>query len=295
MSQDKLHLTAEIVHVTMATIAFAIGMSAAAIRLRDFRRPGLLARSLFAVMVVVPALAVLVVRALPLQDADAAGLLVVAICVGPVAAFERARSASSDATYALMLGVTLMLASIVVVPLSVIVLAALHGRHLYVGAGPVLRTTIAMELVPLAAGVALGRIAPKLRAAIDGPLSALTNVALVAVVALVLVLLGKHLVSIGPMAWLACALLAVLAVSAGWLLGGRDGGTGLVLAAFTSLRFPMLGIALAGMTAHRERVILVVLAYVLTSAIVFALFVAGQRLVSRGSTQTVPEGAHAEK
>src|SRR4051794_31960804 len=85
------------VQATVAAVAFAVGLSAAGADHRALlRRPRLLLKALLAVLVLVPVIAVLLVKGVQPPAAIGAGLLISSLSIGPVAALKRAKEAGSE-------------------------------------------------------------------------------------------------------------------------------------------------------------------------------------------------------
>jgi len=126
-----------------------------------FCAPGLLWRSLLAVLVLVPLAAVVLVEVLRPALIVRAGLVVsiFAVGVGPLDELKRARAASPVLAYELGLDVMLLIASVVFVPAAV----ALHGlvfhHQVHVGLSQVGTVVVANALLPLAVGRDLWRSA----------------------------------------------------------------------------------------------------------------------------------------
>src|SRR5688572_14541423 len=82
-------------------VMFSLGLASRAGDLRwALGRPGLVARALFTVLVFVPALAVLVTRALGLPRSIQIGIVLMAICPGAPVALRRSLGAGSHHSFA---------------------------------------------------------------------------------------------------------------------------------------------------------------------------------------------------
>jgi len=146
----------------VALAAFGTGLQTWRVkRMWPFCAPGLLWRSLLAVLVLVPLAAVVLVEVLRPALIVRAGLVVsiFAVGVGPLDELKRARAASPVLAYELGLDVMLLVASVVFVPAAV----ALHGlvfhHRVHVGLSQVGTVVVANALLPLAVGRDLWRSA----------------------------------------------------------------------------------------------------------------------------------------
>jgi BASS family bile acid:Na+ symporter len=289
-SQAVVEIVQAVVKIAVPLVAFSVGLSSASSELKWlWKRPALLARSLIAVMVLVPAAAVVLVRTVELPSEVAAGLLVVAISVGPVAALKKSKARGGDHNYAVGLDVTLLLASLIYVPIAVAIIGGVFGRQLQIGVGEVARVILPLQLLPLIAGLALGRFAPNVAAKIDKPVAVVANVLLAAVALVVVVAMFKPMAAIGGRGLLALMALAITAVLIGELLGGPEEGARPVLASFAAMRFPALAISLASLTAVGPALVPVVVAYLLVSAVILAVYSVATRTQASAPHRRTPE------
>src|SRR4051794_29062095 len=94
---QMIGLIRAVAHVAVPLVAFAVGLSAASLEVTWlWRRPARLLRSLLAVLILVPAAAVLLVKAVALPPEVGAGLLIMAVSAGPVAALRKARAGGGE-------------------------------------------------------------------------------------------------------------------------------------------------------------------------------------------------------
>jgi bile acid:Na+ symporter, BASS family len=287
-------------HVAVPLLAFAVGLSAATAEVTWlWRRPALLLRSLLAVLVLVPAAAIILVRLLPLPPGVGAGLLIVAISIGPVAALKKAKGGGGHESYALGLDLTLLAVSIVFVPAAAAIIGAAFGRAVAVNVGEVARLVLPLQLLPLAIGIAVARLGPHVAARITRPVTMAANVGFAVLVLVVLLALGKPMLTLGTRGFVVAVALAAAAVAIGHFLGGPEERSRLTLASFGAMRFPALAILLAAAHPARQRVLLEVLAYLIVSALVVSLYgVAMRSLAGRhreepaAPTAPVPTEAH---
>jgi BASS family bile acid:Na+ symporter len=284
MRAALIPLIGPLAHVAVWLVAFAVGLAASqrsVVRLWHDRP--LLARSLLATLLVVPLATIALARVLPLSADVRGGLVVMVLSIGPVAAIKQSRARGGDASYALALSELLLVISIVYVPLAVAILGALFRREIHIGAGQVALAVLERQLLPLAAGLLLARYAAPLTARLVGPATLLGNVLLGLLAAVVVVAGAGRMVALGVPALLAIALVAAVAVALGHLLGGPAPETRMVLATFSALRFPVLALLLAKAIPGGQRMIPVMLAYLLASVLLLAVYGAVTRGVTRPS------------
>jgi BASS family bile acid:Na+ symporter len=270
------------IQATVAAVAFAAGVSAAPAELGAlWKRPRLLLKALLAVLVLVPVIAVLLVKAVQPPNAVAGGLLIAALSIGPVAALKRSRQTDPARDVALGLNIVLLLLSVVYVPFAVWLVGLVFERELHLSPGAVANTILPLQLVPLFVGLAVGRLAPRFVARLVKPLTRITNLALGIVAVAVVVVLFDQLVGLGARAWILIATFAAMAMLVGHALGGPEPGTRTVVATFSALRFPGLGLVIAQLAADSRAVLPVMLGYVLCSVGLVAIYLAVERAQQR--------------
>lgn len=276
-----------IIHLTIAAVAFATGLNASSARLAALRdEPALMLRALLAVLVVVPVIAVLLVKVVAPSNAVGGGILIAALAIGPVAAFRRSKKSELD--LALGLDVALLVLSLIYVPIAVWLVGAAFDRELRLGVAEVAQVVLPLQLVPLLLGLALGRLAPRLTARLEKPLTLVTNLALGLIVLVVVVVVARPLLALGVRSWILIASFACLAIATGHVLGGPRAASRMVVASFSALRFPGLAIAISALAIDRG-VTTVVLAYVVCSALALSAYLT----VGRASHQ--PEQPHVPR
>ncbi|MFO1049206.1 MAG: hypothetical protein U1E52_15075 [Geminicoccaceae bacterium] len=247
-------------------LVFAVGLGATASDLLTLqRRPGLLLRSLLAMYVVVPLLALAAAWSLPLSAGIKIALLVLAISAGAPLLPRKFMDLGNDA-YVFSLVVLTSLLAIVTVPAWLAFLGNLFERDAPLSSGAVAKVVGLSLLLPVAAGMALHAWRPAGSERIADRLLAIVG-ALFGLSALALLALHLPLLAAVPVvAWLALAGLGIAALVAGHLLGGpaADDRTALAVACATR----HVGIsALAAATVPGEHTLVLLLAYLLVAGV----------------------------
>lgn len=287
---DAPSWVASAIQVTVAAVAFAVGLSAGSAELGALRRrPLLLIKALFAVLVLVPAIAVLLVKWVQPPTAIGGGLLIAALSIGPVAALKRSKKNDPERDVALGLNLVLLLMSVVFVPLAVWLIGFAFGRELHLSVGEVANTILPLQFVPLFAGLALSRAAPRFVERIEKPVTLATNAALLLVAACVVVLFFEKLVGLGGRSWVLIATFSAMSMLVGHALGGPSPGTRMVVATFSALRFPALGLTIARVATNAE-VVPVLLASVMCSVIIISVYLAIERAARQDEPVEPPPG-----
>jgi BASS family bile acid:Na+ symporter len=271
----------EVFHTLLAVLiplaSFTTGLQApraVAAQRRLWRRPGQLFRDLLAVLILVPLWVVAIVLVLPVSPAVRGGLLIatLAVGIGPIAAMKRMGPTTSDAREALDLNLVVLAISLAFVPIAFAALAALFRSEASIGVGAVAKVVLGRALVPLLLGLGAARLWPGFAASVGPRLMKVINVILVVVLVAAVVVTWKHLAGVGAVGWLACAVVAFGAVMIGHLMGGPDPGTRGVVAAASVMRFPALALALASVTRQAQRVIPVIIVYIVCAFLILAVY-----------------------
>lgn len=233
--------------VSLAVLVFGSGLGA---RFSDvaalLRRPGLLARSLVAVLVVAPVLAVALVGVFDVNREVAIALVALAVSPLPPLLPGRGEKAGGRTEYGLGLVFILAVLAVPMIALSSVILERLFGRDYVVAPWAIGRLLILSMLLPLAAGMAVARISPSTARRLSGPIEKTQRWLLpIAMVALLISAAPRMLSLIGNHSLAAVGIFVVGGFAAGHLLGGPDRRDATVLAFATSCRHPATALALA--------------------------------------------------
>lgn len=253
-----------------------------------WRRPALLARSLLAMLVIMPILAIGMIRTVDLPHAMAVALVALAISPVPPLLPNRENKAGGSAAYGLALMATVGALSIVLVPAAVELLHRLFNRPLGFSAASVAVVMLTMVLVPLAIGVAIRSLAPAVADRTAPPVAMIGKV--------LLVLAGLPLLVVAaPAIWrivgdgtiLAIVAFVAAGLAVGHLLGGPDPDHAVVLALSTACRHPAVSLAVASANFPDERFGGAILLYLIVNVVVSIPYIAWQR---GRFTRAVPAG-----
>jgi len=256
-----------VVKASVALLILAIGLGATFQDLLYlWRRPKLLLRALLAMYVLVPAVTLLLVMVWPLPQGVKAALLVLAVSAG-APLLPRKLSKFGGTTFTVSLVVVTSLVAIVVVPIWIGALARHFDVAVELSPLTVAWMIVKAFLLPLAIGMAIGAIAPKLAGRFAGPLAAIAGLALTIGS---LVLLALHWDVFLDVHWEGVAsllVLLVIAMAIGHLLGGPEPGDRTALAIACATRHIGIAVIVAAMFPG-PRTIVVLAAYVVASVLV---------------------------
>jgi BASS family bile acid:Na+ symporter len=266
--------------LSIALMVFSIALNAGGRRLdASARQPALLARSLVAMYLVMPFLAVGIALNLELNRPLLIALMLVALAPVPPVLPSKQLKAGGNEAYVLTLLVASAIAAIAVVPAGVELLGRIFGRDLAVPFGVTAKAVAVPVLVPVVAGLALGRIAPGVAERVAGPLSAASSLLLAALFLPVVFTQWPTIVEqAGNFTVVAIVLFIAAGLATGHLLGGPDPDNRTALALATATRHP--GVALAVLRAvapEEEGVQAVILLYLVVGIVASIPYVAWRK------------------
>ena len=273
--------------IAIPVASFATGLTAAgADPLWLPKHPRLWLRSLLIILVVVPVGVVLLMEALGTSDVVKAALTiaVISIGIGPPAAFKKAQSHKEVVAYEVGLNLTLLALALAYLPLVVAVHGAIFHHTVQLGVGQVAGVVLVKALIPMVLGVLAGRLFPRAVAPFAKYAAVLVQVVLLAVVVIALIATWRQLLGLGT-TWLLCLAIVIGEIAVGHLFGRKDPQTRGMLVAFSAMRFPALALLLAHAAPRGRQFIPVILAYVLCSFVLVAVY--------EGMTSRRKRGEHA--
>ena len=235
-------------------IVFGFGLQASG---RDLfylvRRPSLLARSLVAMFVVMPILAVVLVRVLELRQSLEIALVALAISPVPPLLPKKQDTAGGESAYALGLMAVVSLLAIAVVPLSLWVLGHYSARPLQMPPAAIAKIVVMMTLLPLVTGVIVRAIAPAVAVRVQKPTKLIATVLLGAgAAALIIAALPVIAGLIDIRIVVTIAVFVGVGLGSGHVLGGPHPEEATVLALSTASRHPAIALAIAKINFPNE-------------------------------------------
>ena len=144
------------------------------------RRPALLARSLLAMFVIMPIVAVILVRAFELRPSFEIALLALAISPVPPLLPGKEGKAAGHAAYGLALMAVVSILAIVVVPLWVQLLGRYFDRQLQMPPAAIAKVVVVMTILPLITGVIVRTLLPAVATRLEKPARLVSTVLLLA-------------------------------------------------------------------------------------------------------------------
>lgn len=263
-------LVALAVQISLLLIVLSIGLQA---RWGDvtyaFRHPRQLFRAFIAVNLVVPLVAYVLCRLLPMDPMTEVGLVLMA--VSPLAPFAPGKmlKAGADRPFVDGLYLTLLIAAVVVVPATLALLSAISYQTAYISIPEVALFVAKSVLIPMLVGLIVSGLWPAVADRL-APIARITGyVLLVPVALLILVKFGPGMTGlIGDGALIVITVTVLAGIAAGHWLGGRVPGHRLALSQAAATRHP----GIAGLIAHHNfaqpQVILAIVLFLIVSIVI---------------------------
>jgi len=263
---------------TLFTVMFDLGL---AIVPGEFRwvvkRPALLLKGLFSVLIAVPVIALLVTRAVDLPRPVEIGIVLMAISPGAPVALRRSMGAGAHRTFAPALQIAVALLAVVSMPLSIGILNEYYRGQAVVDPQHLARQVFFAQLLPLGLGMAMNRGASAAAAWLEPRLRRLGGLLLIVLLVLVLIDIWHVVIGAGWRAALAIVLVTALALAVGHMLGGPEPATRTATAICSAARNPGLALLVATLNHAPPAITATALAYLLIAAVTLIPYIAWRR------------------
>jgi BASS family bile acid:Na+ symporter len=266
------------ISIVLSVLGFGLNATFAD-ELAFLRKPRLLLRAVFAMNVVMFALAMAAVLLLDLPPALKVGLVVLALSPVPPAMPRRFVMAGSSVSAAVRLVTAVSVMAIAIVPLGVALGGILVGRDLRMPISTVASAVLIRVIVPLTIGIALRTYAPSVAERIAKPLlRSATVLLLLGAVTLLFVVWPILSTMFGYGVFSALVLFSLSGLAIGHVVGGPDESHRTLLALATSARHPGMMLTMAGINLPGEHgVVAIAIFHVFVAALVAAPYLAWRR------------------
>jgi bile acid:Na+ symporter, BASS family len=242
------------------------------------RRPGLFARSLVSVFVLMPIVAFVLVRLFDFRPTVEIVLLALSICPVPPLLPKQGSKAGGEAAYGIGLMAWLGLLSIAAIPVSLLLLELLSGRPVMLAEGAVVSAVLKTVLAPLLAGMAVRALLPAIAHRIEKPMTLVGNVLLPLAFLVLLAGSGSTLWAlVGNGTLVAILTFVVAGLLIGHLLGRPNPHHSGVLGLATATRHPAIAFAIAARNFPQDQFGPTILLYLIVNALVGIPYAMWQR------------------
>jgi bile acid:Na+ symporter, BASS family len=232
------------------------------------RRPGLLARSLIAVFLIMPLVAIALARWFDFPRTVNIALIALALAPTPPLLPGRETRSGGHEPYGLGLMAVLALLSIALVPLSIKLLGTFVGLPFSLTPMAIAAIVFKAALLPLAAGIIVRRLMPTVAERLDRPLTMIVVILLpLAVLAVLITTAPAMWRLIGSGTILAILLFLSIGLAVGHVLGGPEPDHSMVLALSTACRHPAIALSIASVNYPEEQFGQIILLYLLLGVV----------------------------
>jgi bile acid:Na+ symporter, BASS family len=243
--------------ISIALMVLALGSRCApSDALYLFRRRALLIRSVLAMNVVLPIIAIAIAANTPLRPDVKIALIALSVSpVPPILPRKQLKLVASESyVYGLLVAASAL--SIVLVPMTVTLIGTVLGRDLSLPPLTVARTVLISVLAPLALGMLVRHVWPTFASRIAPIVSAVASVVLVVALAIVLIA-GRRLLGslIGDGTLLVFFGFALIGLAVGHVFGGPDPDDQTVLALACASRHPGVAVAIGAALFPNQRLV----------------------------------------
>jgi bile acid:Na+ symporter, BASS family len=262
------------VFVVMLALGLMLGREQVAAALE---RRVVLTAVIFAVVVPIPALAVVIVKLFQPPMPVAAGIVLMAISPGAPVALRRALDAGGDRRFAPALHLAIVLLAVLTVPASVLILDWIFDKEFTVTPFDIGRQVFFAQLLPLALGAALRAWRPTLAAALEPRAARIGNMLLLGLGAMALVDLPAIIGQVGWGPSAAGFAMTIAALGVGAAFAGRDAEVRPAAAVAAAMRNPGLALLIATVNHASPSVVEGIIGYAIGLAVAMIVFLQWRR------------------
>jgi BASS family bile acid:Na+ symporter len=260
--------------LTVFAVMFAIGLMLGREQVAAaLERRVVLAAVVFAVVVPVPVVAVLALKAFALKGPVAVGIILMAISPGAPVALRRALDAGGNRAFAPALHLAIVMLAVVTVPASIAILDWIFAADFTVTPFHIGRQVFFAQLLPMALGAALRALRPILAAKLEAPLGRVGNVLLLLLALMVLADLPSIIAAVGWVPTIAGVGMTLCALAIGAAFAWRDAEVRPAAAIAAAMRNPGLALVIATVNRVPPDVIAAVIGYALGLGVTIVAFV----------------------
>jgi bile acid:Na+ symporter, BASS family len=262
---DSIPLDINLAKLTLFSLMFSLGIT---LRLEQvlllWQRPGLLNRSILAILVIVPMLVALVVLWVRLPPEIQVGLILIAIAPGTSLTFYLPQCNRSQ-SYAIALQATVSMLAVITVPLTIAILQEFLPPEAQISPLTVVQQLAVAQFLPLIIGMALRYCWSELANNLETLATQAANVLFGILIVWVLAQQLDAVIRIGLVPFIVIGLLVLISLWVGHFLGGRESSTRMTLAATTATHSAALALFIATLNLPHLSVSPAITVYVLVS------------------------------
>jgi BASS family bile acid:Na+ symporter len=278
------------VATTLFAVMFDLGLAIVPGEFRwVVRRPALMAKAVFSVVIAVPAIAWIVCRALDLPRAAEIGIMLMAIAPGAPVALRRSLDAGGHRSFAPALQILVVTAAIVSMPLFIVVLNEYYAGAAGIDPLQLAQQVLVAQLLPLALGMGARKVMPERAARFEPRLHRIAGLLLLLVVVLALIDIWRPVIGAGFRVASAIVVVTLLAAAVGHVLAGPEPTTRTATAISSAARNAGLALLVVAFNEAPPQITATVLAYFVISALTLTPYAIWRARVAKGSMETTSD------
>jgi BASS family bile acid:Na+ symporter len=255
-------------------LTFAQGLDIPMGHLAYFREhPGLLMRSLIAVVVLVPVAALVVILLVDPSPAVMVGLAILAACPAAPQMIVSIPKAGGKLAYTASLHLALGVLSLITTPVTLALLAATLNFQASVHPFVIAEQVGTSLFLPLLLGMLFLAGFPRAAASIRMPLALIGQAISILTIALILFLKYHVLLQMDLRSYSAMAIMIVIALGIGHFLAPRQPEERTTLALESAARHPGLAFLIAALNFPLEKALPVFIPYLIVSGVISMLYI----------------------
>lgn len=250
---------------------FSIGMELSLTRLLAvFQERRLMAKSLLVNTGLIPLLAYLTVRSVPMEAGYAAGVVLIAVAPGAPFGPKFAEISKSDIEFASGLMAVLGIVSVVTIPLS---LELFLPGNVTINPLAIGWMIFVVQFLPLLAGIAINSYSTRVKRWLYPPTRRLSDLSFLFLIVLLLVVyIDEMLILVGTGTLFISGVIVGASLLLGYVLGGPRRSTREVLATTTAARNAAIALFIATTSFSDPDVLMVVIAFSFVGVVLSGLF-----------------------
>jgi len=261
--------------ITIFVLMLSIGLSQGFANIAFlWRRPGLLARCLFAAFVLVPIAAMVINQIVPMSFPVRMGLAMMAICPGAPMIYRKSLKGRALPALAASFQVTMALVCVVAVPIWLGIISKLYPAEAVVEAATVFKQVASVQLVPIVLGMALREWVSDLADSWTTTVTNLGDFLFKGIVLVVLVVALPKVLTAGVIPVIGAVLFATANLLIGHGLGGPEPESRLTIAVSNNTRNAGLALALATLNFQDPGILGAIATYAVFAAVAGSIYTA---------------------
>jgi len=263
-----------LVKVTIFALMLSTGVNLSLEKMLSFwQKPAALFRALFAVVVLVPLVAVILLKLFHLPSEVMIGLAFLAASPGAPLTTKRSQMTGARFRYAASLQLTLALLSVIITPVTLSIFAVVfQGIPDRVKILEVAQQVTLVQFVPVSLGLLLQKFGTKYAGAIARPLTLISNSLFLVLIILASIVGIPLMFKVWGLPLVAIAIMVIISLGIGHFLGGSDEDTRSILAISCIARNVGLALFIAVLNDIQKQVVPTLIAYLVLGSVFGILY-----------------------